>query len=127
MPTGPEVNNDFNRNQRLSMQGIASEIGAATATSGTATLSDLMGKVTTDASSAAADATYTLTLTNTKVAAGDMAFASVTLSSGTAAGVAVKDVLCGSETLTIVLVNTDADTAWSSAAFIISYMVIKGL
>ncbi len=115
------------RNMILAIRGFASDIGSATATAGAATLSDTVGTIRTDASSAAADATYTLTLTDDKIAAGDIAFASVHLVSGTAESVAVKDVVCAAGTLTIVLMNSHNANAWSSAVFDISFVVVKAL
>lgn len=115
------------RNMILAIRGFASDIGSATAASGAATLADTIGTVRTDASSAAADAAYTLTITDTKVAAGDIAFASAHLVSGTAASVAVKDVVCGDGTITIVLMNSHNTASWSSAVFDISFIVVKAL
>lgn len=127
MPFGNEAVTRQFRNQNVAMKSIASDIGSATATGGAATLNKTMGKVTTNASSAASDATYTLTITNSEVSAEDMAFVSFTLASGTATNVSVKDVLCGNGTLTIVLQNPHDATAWSSAIFIVSFMIVKAI
>jgi len=125
MPTGPEVNNDYYRNQRLSMQGIATEVGAATAAAGAATLADLVGQVTTAALTTAAAAEYTLTLTNSKIAAGDIVFASVDPngSAGTP-GIGGCEVSAGQVIITVT--NLHAANALDGAIKI-NYMVVKAL
>lgn len=127
MPTGEFGVNDQFRNMQVNVTTLGSEFGTGTASAGAVTLAAYAGKITTNTSSAAADAAYTLTITNSKVVAADMAFVSVTLSSGTAAAYAVKDVLCGAGTLTIQIVNTHASTAWTNAVFIVSFEVRKAL
>jgi hypothetical protein len=126
MAFGPELTEKSRRNFAFAVRGLASDISTGTATSGAVTLNDLAGKITTDVSSAADGAEYTLTITNASVAAADMAFASATLSSGTANGFAVSDILCGAGTLTITITNTNA-SAWSSAVFVVSFFVVKAL
>ena len=51
--------------------------GTATATAGAATLNNRFGKITTESLTTAQNAIYTLTITNSAIAADDLAFASV--------------------------------------------------
>jgi hypothetical protein len=125
MPTGPEVSNDYYRNQRLSMQGIATEMGTATASSGAATCNDLIGKITTESLSTAAGGEYTLTLTNNKIAAGDIVLASVdALSSAGTPGIGGCNVSAGQVVITIT--NLHASAAFNGPVQI-NFMVIKAL
>ena len=55
----------------------------ATATTGAATLAKDSGKITSESLTTAAGATYTLTLTNSAIAAADMVFASVAMGTAT--------------------------------------------
>lgn len=57
--------------------------GAATASAGAATLANKCGVITSEALTTAAAAEYTLTLTNTTIAAGDICFAGAALGTST--------------------------------------------
>lgn len=131
MPYGVGRTDFKNREMVTGQRGWGTDISTGTCTDssgdGIITMNDLAGKITTVADGAAADATYTITVTNSEVAAADMAFVSVTLSSGTAANFAVKDVLCGAGTLTIVIQNSHNTAAWSNAVFVVSFFVVKAL
>lgn len=131
MATG--VVGDFKqtRNMVVQARAMGTDLSSGTCTDssgdGVITLNALAGKITTVADSAAADAGYSITITNSEVAAEDMAFASVTLASGTAQSYHIQDILCEDGTLTITIQNGDADTAWSSAVFVVSFFVVKAL
>lgn len=103
---------------------INSDSGTASATDGAATLSKMAGVVTTEALTTAAGAAYTLTLTNTAIAAADIVFASV--ANGTnAQGVPVVGVITpGAGSCTIVVRNEDAAAAFNGT-LVISFLVIK--
>lgn len=126
MPTGPEVNNDFYRNQRMSMQGIASEVGTATASSGAATLNDLAGLVTSEALSTAAAGEYTLTLTNSKIAAGDLVFATAGLGTATTGTPGIGGCTPGAGTCAITVTNLHASAAFNGTIKI-GFFVVKAL
>ena len=57
--------------------GLKQTMGAVAATAGAATLAALQGKVTSEALTTAQNAIYTLTLTNTAIAAADIVLVSV--------------------------------------------------
>lgn len=125
MPTGPEVNNDYYRNQRLSVQGLATEIGTATATSGAATLNDLVGTITSEALTTAAAAEYTLTLTNSKIAAGDIVFAAAD-ANGSAGTPGIGGCTVSAGQVIITVTNLHASAAFNGAIKI-NFMVVKKL
>lgn len=127
MPTGPELNEHLYRNMRLSMQGIASEIGAATAAAGAATLSDLIGKVTSEALTTAQDAIYTLTLTNTKIAAADIVLASVGNGTNTQGTPIVTTITPAAGSCVIKVSNAHASAEALNGTIVISFVVIKAL
>lgn len=113
------------RNMGVEMEHMATAIGTATASAGAATLNDYVGKVTTEALTTAAAAEYTLTLTNSTIAAGDIVFASVDAlaSTGTPA--------IGGCTVTAGQVIITVSNVHASAAFDdpiqINFMVVKAL
>lgn len=120
-----ETNEDFHRNQRLSVAGLASDIGTATATTGAATLNDLVGTVTSEALTTAAAAEYTLTVTNSKIAAGDIVFASVD-ANGSAGTPAIGGCTVSAGQVVITVSNVHASAAFDGAIKI-NFMVVKAL
>jgi hypothetical protein len=87
------------------------DAGTATAASGAATLSKQAGKITTEALTTAGLAAYTLTLTNTKIAAADMLLVSVANGTNTAGTVVVGRVTPAAGSATIVIQNVHATEA----------------
>lgn len=83
----------------------------ATASSGAATLSKLSGTVTSEALTTAAAAAYTLTLTNTKIAATSRVLASVANGTNTQGIPVVSTVVPGSGSVVIKVFNLHATEA----------------
>lgn len=83
----------------------------ATATAGAATLNKDAGVVTSEALTTAAGATYTLTLTNSSVAAADQVFASVQYGTATAGMPCITRVTPGSGSVVIIVQNIHASSA----------------
>lgn len=98
--------------------------GTASATAGAATLSKSAGKVTSEAITTAAAALYTLTITNTQVAAADLAFASVANGTNTQGSPIIEKVTAGAGTLTILVRNAHASQAFNGT-IVVSFMVVK--
>ena len=95
----------------------------ATATAGAATLNKASGIVTSEALTTAAGATYTLTLTNSTIAAGDIP--QVTLDSNGSAGIPIiTSAKCTANTLTVIVTNIHASAALN-AAIKFAYMILK--
>jgi len=111
---------------KLRLEGGAAlevESGAVTLSSNAGTLSKLAGKITTESLSTAAGAAATLTITNTKVAAGDIIL--LTRNGGTSAnGTPVMRAVPGAGSFVITLDNKHASAAFNGT-FIIGFLVIK--
>lgn len=96
----------------------------ATATAGAATLNKSSGKVTSEALTTAAGATYTLTITNSTVAAADIVLASVAFGTSTTGTPTVSRVTPGAGSLVIIVRNADASAAFNGT-IVVSYAVLK--
>lgn len=127
MPTGPEVSNDLYRNQRMSVQGIATEVGTATASSGAATLDDLAGLVTSETLTTTQDALYTLTVTNSKVAAGDLVFVTVGNGTNTQGTPVLTKVTPASGSFVAIIANKHASAQAFNGTLKIGFFVVKAL
>jgi hypothetical protein len=90
---------------------IDSGTKTAAATAGTATLSKSAGVITSEALSTAAAASYTLTLTNTVIAAADQVFASVALGTATTGTPVITSVKEAAGSVVIIVKNIDASAA----------------
>lgn len=127
MAYGPELNDDRYRNMRLSVQGVATEVTAATATAGAATCSDLAGLITTESLTTAQNAIYTLTITNTKVAAGDLVFAHVYDGTNTQGTPVISRVAPAAGSITIKVNNLHASAEALNGTLKIGFFVVKAL
>lgn len=96
----------------------------ATATGGAATLAKDSGKITSESLTTAAGATYTLTLTNSAIAAADMVFASVALGTATTGMPVITRVTPGATSVVIVVQNIHASAALNGT-IVISFLVAK--
>ena len=96
----------------------------ATATAGAATLAKMAGVITSEALTTIAGATYTLTLTNTDVAAADQVFASVQLGTATTGMPTVTTVTPAAGSVVIIVQNIHASAALNGAIKI-SFLVAK--
>lgn len=85
--------------------------GAATATSGAATLANKAGLVTSEALTTAAAAIYTLTVTDTAVAAADLCFANVAYGTSTTGTPAIARTTPGAGSLVVIVQNIHASAA----------------
>ena len=103
---------------------IDSDSGTATASAGAATVSKMAGVVTTESLTTAAAAAYTLTLTNTTIAATDMVFASVANGTNSAGIPIVGKITPGSGSCTIGIENQHGSNAFNGTLKI-SFLVIK--
>jgi hypothetical protein len=96
----------------------------ATATTGAATLSKSSGRITTESLTTIAGATYTLTLTNTVIAAADVVLASVGYGSCTTGTPVVASILPGAGSVVIVIQNIAAAAVFNGT-LIINFVVLK--
>ncbi len=103
---------------------IDSGTKTATASAGAATLNKMSGVVTTSALTTAAGATYTLTLTNSSIAVGDMVLASVGLGTATAGTPVITSVTPGAGSVVVIVQNIHASAA-VDGTLKIAFAVIK--
>lgn len=106
----------------LGVAGVAIEGGTVTGSSGTATLNRLAGVITTESLATAAGATFTETLTNNMIAAGDIVLAMVN-TAGTGTPTVCKVAVTAGQVV-IVVQNIHASAPFN-AALTISFVVIK--
>jgi hypothetical protein len=105
--------------------GLKQVIGAAAATAGAATLAALQGKVTSEALVTAQNAIYTLTLTNSQIAAGDIVLASVSNGTNTQGSPVVTRISPAAGSVVILVANLHASAQAFNGTIVVSFMVIK--
>jgi len=103
---------------------ISPDTGTATATTGAATLAKCAGKITSEALTTAAGATYTLTLTNTEIAAADIVLASVAYGTSTTGMPVITRVTPAAGSVVILIQNVHASAALNGT-IVISFFTIK--
>lgn len=96
----------------------------ATAVAGAATLNKASGKITTEALTTAAGASYTLTLTNSAIAAADTVFASVANGTNSAGLPVIGLVTAGAGSAAIIVNNMHASAALNGT-LVISFASMK--
>jgi len=106
-------------------QGLSKFVGTnvATAVAGAATLNAFAGQVTSESLATAAGATYTLTLTNSKISASDLVFVSVDKAASTGTP-ALAYATPGAGSVVIVIQNINGATAFNSSIKI-AFIVMK--
>lgn len=92
---------------------LAPSNSTGTSASGAVTLNDCAGVITSESLTTAAAGTWTLTITNSRVVAGDIVMASVELGSATAGLPQVCTVTPGAGSITIVVRNAHASNAFN--------------
>lgn len=118
--------NDMRITGNLTVDGsVASTVGATTATAGAATLFGTSGKITTEALTTAQDAIYTLNLTNTAIAAGDIVLASVANGTNTQGSPVVTRVQPAAGSVVILVANLHASAQALNGTLVVSFVVVK--
>lgn len=108
----------------LRVSGLETDVNAATATAGAATLNAYNGQITSESLTTAAGADYTLTLTDSCIAAADMVLTTVQLGTSTTGDALHGAVTPGAGTCTIVIRNGHATAAFNGT-IIIGFLMIK--
>jgi hypothetical protein len=108
----------------FSILTVDSGTKTATATAGAATLNKGSGIITSEALSTAAGATYTLTITNSTIAATDLVFASVQLGTATTGTPVITTTTVSANTIVIVVQNVHA-TAPLNGTIKISFISVS--
>jgi hypothetical protein len=113
------------QNEGLRSGVLIQKTNTATATAGAATLNAAgSGVVTSEALTTAAAATYTLTLTNDMIAAGDVVLASVKYGTSTTGSPVVTQVTPAAGSVVIIVQNIAASAA-VNGTLKISFVVVK--
>lgn len=94
--------------------------GTATAASGAATLANRHGKITSEALTTAAGANYTLTITNTQIAATDLVYASVAFGTSTTGDPGILRITPANGSVVIIVRNHHASAALNGT-IVVSY------
>ena len=110
----------------VTVYGLQVDTGTKTAvaTAGAATLNKFAGKVTTEALTTAAAGTYTLTVTNSTIAAADQVYASLANGTNTAGAPAIVRVTPAAGSVAIVVRNLDGAAALNGT-LVVSFMSVK--
>lgn len=109
----------------LAQGGQTATIGTAAATAGAATLDAYAGKVTSEALTTAQNAIYTLTITNSLVAAGDVVMATVANGTNTQGTIQIGRVTPGAGSIAITVINKHATSQALNGTIVVSFAVIK--
>ena len=105
--------------------GVKATLGAATAAAGAATLASRQGKITSEALTTAQNLFYTLTITNTAVAAADIVMASLANGTNSAGTPVITSVTPGAGSIVIVVQNMHATAVALNGTLVISFQVLK--
>jgi hypothetical protein len=98
--------------------------GTATATAGAATLAKNHGKITSESLTTAAGATYTLTITDSRIAATDLVYASVAMGTATTGVPVITTVKPAAGSVAIIIQNIAAAAALNGT-IVVSFSVFK--
>jgi hypothetical protein len=108
---------------RVSLQ-VELGVRTAAATAGAATLNQLKGKITSEALTTAAGAAYTLTLTNSEIAANDIVLVSVANGTNTQ-GVVVQGLVTPAAGSCVITVQNEHASQALNGTLVVSFSVIK--
>ena len=97
----------------------------AAATTGAATLNKPGGKITTEALTTAQNAIYTLTLTNSEIAAADRVYASVANGTNTQGTPMVGRITPAAGSVVILIINKHASAEALNGTLVVSFDVVK--
>lgn len=95
--------------------------GTATATAGAATLDNRFGKITTESLTTAQNGVYTLTITNSSIAATDLVMASVANGTNTQGTPTVTRVQPADGSLVILISNLHASAQALNGTLVVSF------
>lgn len=119
--------NSLSQMEKVVVGQIVSDIGTktATASSGAATLNKTSGKITSEALTTAQNAFYTLTLTNSEIAAADLVFASVASGTNTQGTPMVESITTAAGSVVIRVCNKHATAEALNGTIVVSFLVVK--
>jgi len=127
MPTGHEGVWDVHRNQQVNVRGLGSEVATGTASSAAVTINALMGLITTEALTTAQNAIATVTLTDDKVAVGDLVFWSIGDGTNTQGTPMCMQATVSANTVVFEIANKHATSEAFNGTLLIRFMIVKAL
>jgi hypothetical protein len=107
--------------------GALTGIGTATATAGAATLAALNGKITTEALTTAQNVNYTLTITNSRIAAADIVLASVANGTNTQGTPIIVRVTPAAGSVVIIVRNAHESAQALNGTLVVSFSTVKAV
>lgn len=112
---------------KFNVESLVSDTGTktATASAGAATLNKTSGKITSEALTTAQNAIYTLTLTNSAIAAADFVFASVADGTNTQGTPMIGQVNPAAGSVVIEVINKHATAEAFNGTVEVSFFVVK--
>lgn len=127
MATGFEGREKAYRNMELSMRGISSDISTGTASSKAVTINDYMGLITSEDLTTAQNAVDVVTMTNDKVAVGDLVLVTLHNGTNTQGTPMLTTVTVTASTVAIRFANKHATSEAFNGTLKFSFVVIKAL
>jgi hypothetical protein len=107
--------------------GALTGIGTATATAGAATLNALNGKITSEALTTAQNALYTLTITNSRIAAADIVLVSIANGTNTQGTPMLLRVTPAAGSVVIIVQNKHDAAQALNGTLVISFSTVKAV
>jgi hypothetical protein len=104
---------------------MSASFANGTAAAGAVTVTGTDGKITTETLTTAQNGVYTLTMTNTAIAAADIVLASVANGTNTQGSPVVTRVQPGAGSAVILVANLHASAQAFNGTLVISYLVMK--
>lgn len=105
--------------------GLSATMVTGTAVAGAVTVTGREGKITSEALTTAQNAIYTLTITNTSIAAADIVLASVANGTNTQGSPVVTRVTPAAGSVVILVANLHASAQALNGTIVVSFLVIK--
>lgn len=127
MPTGAQGQEPKFRNMLMEIDGLATEMGTGTCSSSAVTINDCIGLITTEALTTAQNAIETITLTNAKIAVGDIVLVTVANGTNTQGTPMLGLVTPGAGTCEINVINKHASAEALNGTLKIGFVVVKAL
>lgn len=127
MATGFESREEAYRNMDLSIRGFSSDFGTGTTSSSAVTINDFIGLITTEALTTTQNSIETITLTNSKIAAGDLVFVTVGNGTNTQGTPMLGAVTPAAGSCTIKVINKHASAEAFNGTLKVGFMVVKAL
>jgi hypothetical protein len=107
--------------------GAITGIGTATATAGAATLNALHGKVTSESLTTAQNVNYTLTITNSRIAAADIVMASVANGTNTQGTPVIVRVTPAAGSVVVIVRNAHDSAQAFNGTIVVSFTTVKAV